>query len=219
MLKPPAPVGESERLRTLDLYRVLDAESEAAFDDLTRLAAAICDCPISLISLVDRDRQWFLSRVGLDASQTPRDVSFCAHAILGPDVFVVEDASRDSRFADNPLVTSAPAIRFYAGAPLAAPNGAQLGTLCVIDHKPKALTRLQLDSLNVLRQAVVTQMELRRALLDWKAFERTLPICAWCRKIQKEDGSWISLHDYMMATSLITHGMCPECSTGMKQPS
>ncbi len=204
-------------MRTLQLYRILDSESNAMFDDLTRLAAAICESPISLISLVDQDRQWFLSRVGLDVPQTPRDISFCAHAINQNDVFVVEDASLDPRFATNPLVTSEPRIRFYAGAPLVMANGSSLGTLCVIDHKSRHLTGMQLEALKTLRAAVVTQLELRRALEDLRSLAQLIPMCAWCRSVQNAEGRWLSPHDYVAETGLVTHGMCPDCSAQLNK--
>ncbi len=172
-MKPPLPNNEAERLRTLRLFRILDSGSEDSFDQLARLAATICDTTIGLITLVDEDRQWFKSKVGLDVHETPRSVAFCAHAILQDDVFVVEDASQDARFSSNPLVTSNPWIRFYAGAPLTVAEGLRLGTLCVIDRKPR-----QLDALEVLRQAVVTQLQLRRALEDFRLMEQLIQMCA-----------------------------------------
>jgi GAF domain-containing protein len=215
-VKPRMPRNEAERLRTLRLFRILDSGSEHAFDELTRLAGLICDSPISLITLVDEDRQWFKSRVGLSASETPRDVAFCAHAILQDDVFIVEDASRDARFASNPLVTADPSIRFYAGAPLTVAEGISLGTLCVIDRKPRQLTAVQLDALNVLRQAVVTQLKLRRALEDFRLMEQLIPMCAWCRSVRDPDGSWSSLHDYVARSGQLTHGLCEDCAASMK---
>lgn len=168
MIKAPFPANESQRLAILHAYRLLDTDAEAAFDDLTALASHLCGTPISLVSLVDHDRQWFKSRHGLDAPQTPRDVAFCAHAILDSQPLVVRDARDDPRFMDNPLVTSAPDLRFYAGIPLASTEGANLGTLCVIDHVPRDLTDAQLDALDRLARQVVSLMELRRAvhLLD-----------------------------------------------------
>ncbi|GKS86034.1 GAF domain-containing protein [Acidovorax sp. SUPP1855] len=134
------PENEAQRLRALQELMLLDTPPEERFDRFVRFAAEQLDAPIALMSLIDDQRQWFKSRVGLDVPETSRDVSFCAHAILQPDLFVVEDANLDARFADNPMVTQAPHIRFYAGAPLCAPTGERLGTLCIIDTKPRSLT-------------------------------------------------------------------------------
>ena len=145
-------------------YRVLDTDPELPFDDLVRVASHICGTPIALVSLVDRDRQWFKAKVGLDASETPRDLAFCAHAILDDAVFEVQDTLEDPRFATNPLVTSAPAIRFYAGAPLIVGEALRLGTLCVIDRQPRALEESQRDALRALARQVVAQLDLRKLL-------------------------------------------------------
>src|SRR6266498_4008973 len=164
MIPAPLPHNESERLEALRRYEVLDTESEGKFDDLTLLARHICDTPIALISFVDAERQWFKSRIGLTTSQTSRAISFCGHAILEEDVMVVPDAAADERFADNPMVTGEPGIRFYAGAPLLTSTGHALGTLCVIDRKPRELTAEQQDALRALARQVVAQLELRRRL-------------------------------------------------------
>ncbi|MRG95922.1 GAF domain-containing sensor histidine kinase [Polyangium spumosum] len=163
MKAAPPPSDEIERLVALSEAAILDTPPEPAFDDLTRLAAAICRTPIALVSLVDRERQWFKSKVGLDASETPREVAFCAHAILGEQLFLVPDAHEDARFADNPLVTGGPHVRFYAGAPLATADGHNVGTLCVIDHGPRQLDDAQRAALTALARQVAAQIDLRRA--------------------------------------------------------
>jgi len=157
------PDREAERLAALRALDILDTETEQAFDDLTQLAALICGTPVALVSLVDADRQWFKSKVGLAVSETSREVSFCAHAIRQPDeLFVVNDAAADPRFAGNPLVTGAPGIRFYAGMPLTLLEGAAPGTLCVIDYTPRQLTTAQTETLKALARQTVSLLELRR---------------------------------------------------------
>ncbi len=161
-MKPaPIPANDNERLAALYRYDILDTAAEAEFDDFTRLAAQICGVPMALISLVDKDRQWFKSRVGFEAHQGARDVSFCGHAILGRDVFEIPDATNDQRFVDNPAVTGHPNIRFYAGAPLLTKNGSAIGTLCVFDDRPKTLTHEQITALEALSRQVIRQMDLR----------------------------------------------------------
>ena len=163
---PNIPHDEIKRLETLNSLAVLDTGQEPLLDDITYLASEICEVPISLISLIDHDRQWFKSNVGLDAEETSRDISFCGHTILEDDIFEVEDAIADPRFVDNPLVTGYPHIRFYAGAPLIAANGTKLGTLCVIDNKPNKLNQKQRKLLVVLARDIVTQLEMRKESED-----------------------------------------------------
>ena len=162
MLPPPIPANEADRLCALQRYLVLDTQPEACYEDVVGLARQICQVPIALVSLVDSERQWFKARVGLDATETPRHISFCGHAILGDSVFVVADAATDSRFADNPLVTGDPHIRSYAGAPIVAPDGQRLGTVCVIDFVPRQLTAAQLTALQALARQVAAHLESRR---------------------------------------------------------
>jgi GAF domain-containing protein len=154
--------NEARRLKVLWQYDVLDTVPEEVFDDLTELAARICEAPIALLSLIDEDRQWFKAKVGVTVNETSRDISFCAHAIKQTELFIIPDATQDLRFANNPLVTSDPKIRFYAGAPLITPDGYALGTLCVIDKVPRELRLEQKQALRVLARHVMTQLELRR---------------------------------------------------------
>ena len=161
MRPAPLPPNEVKRLKVLWQYDVLDTDPEESFDELADLAARLCKAPVALISLVDEKRQWFKSRIGTSAAETARDISFCGHAILQDELFVVPDAMRDERFAGNPLVTSEPRIRFYAGAPLIAPGGQALGTLCVIDRVPRELRPDQKSALLTLARHVVALLELR----------------------------------------------------------
>ncbi len=166
MISAPIPENEAERLESLRRYQILDTKSDPAFDDLAALASFICGSPIALVGLVDSNRQWLKAKVGLEASETPRDVSFCAHTILADDLFVVEDARADQRFADNPLVITDPNIRFYAGAKLTTSDGYALGSLCVIDRVPRKLNAAQEEALRSLSRQVVAQMEYKRNLLE-----------------------------------------------------
>jgi GAF domain-containing protein len=157
------PFNEAERLTALSEYHIVDSAPDQGFDDLTQLAAQICGTHIALVSIVDRDRQWFKARIGMQAQETPRDQSFCAHALHEPfNLMVVPDATRDRRFSDNPLVTATEGIRFYAGAPLLTPKGLPLGSLCVIDRKPRELTDPQLRALRILGRQVSYLLELHR---------------------------------------------------------
>ena len=158
--------NEADRLSALRKYRILDTDPERAFDDVTMLASQICGTPIALISLIDADRQWFKSRVGLTVAETSRSVSFCTHAIKHRDLFVVPDARASETFRDNPFVAGEDGIRFYAGAPLVTPAGHALGTLCVLDRVPRTLTPEQIESLQALRRQVEAQLELRANLIE-----------------------------------------------------
>jgi two-component system NtrC family sensor kinase len=160
----PMPAPDRDRVSALQRYAILDTEPEQAFDDLTLLASFVCKTPIALISLVDEDRQWFKSKVGMDASQTPRDIAFCSVAIQQTDVMVVPDTLQDERFRNNPLVVSGPRIRFYAGAPLINEEGYALGTLCVVDRTPREFGADQKEALQALGRLVLAQLEFRRNL-------------------------------------------------------
>lgn len=155
---------QAERLRTLRAYGVLDTPRETDFDEIVQLVSRICEAPISVINLIDEDRQWFKAEVGLNARETPLSTSLCAHVILQDDYVEIPDTRLDGRMADNPLCTAEPGLRFYAGARLVAPNGMPIGTLCVLDAHPRQLTPLQAEALRVLSRQVMKQLELRLAL-------------------------------------------------------
>ena len=241
IMSTPKPANESLRLETLRGYEILDSAPEAAFDDLTLLASYVCETPIALISLIDADRQWFKSKIGVSVSETSRDIAFCASAILQPDIFIVPDATQDQRFAHNPLVITDPKIRFYAGSTLTA-NGHALGTLCVLDQIPRELNPEQQEALRALSRQVLAQLELRRnlkrleqalaargraeaerqrtldelkaALANIHTLEGLLPICLSCKKIQDQRGQWQPFEYYVRAHSeaKVMHKICPDCS-------
>lgn len=175
---------EKRRLNVLWQYEVLDTVPEQLFDDLTELAAVICEAPIALISLVDEHRQWFKSRFGTSVQETSRDVSFCAYAIQQPDLFIIPDATLDARFSSNPLVISDPKIRFYAGAPLTTPDGYSLGTLCVIDKVPRELRQDQKQALRILARHVMLQLELRRRTRDVRSGKASVTAAASSEEVQ-----------------------------------
>ncbi|MGB3299620.1 MAG: GAF domain-containing protein [Phormidesmis sp.] len=219
-MKAKVHAQESARLSALRAYNVLDTPTEKAYDDLTALAAFICNVPIALISLIEADRQWFKSKVGISASETPRDVSFCAHAILEKGIMVIEDARRDERFADNPLVTCTPDIRFYAGIPLLTPEGYPLGTLCVIDQQPNNLSRAQITALEALARQVVALLELSRvsaqlagALEKIDSMGGLIPICAHCKGVRDDEGYWATVEEFIAQHSDVafTHSVCDRC--------
>ncbi len=218
------PSNETRRLAALHRYQILDTPAEQAFDDFTFLASKLCGTPIALMSLVDSERQWFKARVGLDATETPREQSFCAHAILGSEVMVVEDATQDVRFADNPLVTGGLGIRFYAGAPLIDQEGNGLGSLCVVDRERRPLTAEQSHSLSTLLKTLARQvillMQFRRtaadlaaALSELKTLHGLLPICSHCKSVRNDTGYWEGVESYVQAHSEadFSHGICPTC--------
>lgn len=164
MFRAPIPADEAQRLETLSEYQVLNTAPEREFDDLAKMASFVCQAPVALITLVDQTRQWHKSKVGTEITDVPREISFCSHTILSDDPLVVEDATKDPRFADHPLVTNDLNMRFYAGAPLITPNGRRLGSLCVIDFQPRALSREQLETLQTLAHQACVLMEMRRSL-------------------------------------------------------
>jgi GAF domain-containing protein len=219
-MKAQIPENEELRLAALREYRILDTAAEEAYDDLTALAAYVCGVPIAMISLVDESRQWFKSKVGLNQQETPRDVAFCAHAILQPEPLIVRDALKDARFADSALVTRAPHIRFYAGFPLTNPDGFALGTLCAIDRKPGQIKPKQKSAMQALARQIIALLELRRVsarmadtLEKVKLLHGLLPICAWCKRIRNDEGYWGQLEAYIRehTDADFTHGICPDC--------
>ncbi|WP_433209058.1 GAF domain-containing protein [Dactylosporangium sp. CS-047395] len=172
----PVPSNEADRVSTLHAMAVLDTPPETDFDDIVRIASEVCGAPISLVTLVDTERQWFKAKVGdLEMDETPREVAFCAHAIMGRDLMVVPDATADARFADNPFVTQDDGIRFYAGAPLLTAEGAALGTLCVVDHNPHRLNLDQMKALRALAKQVTELLELRRLVVTDELRPKTEP--------------------------------------------
>ena len=180
-MQPPVPENEAERISTLRGLAVLDTPPETDFDDIVRIASEVCGAPISLVTLVDAQRQWFKAKTGLDGiNETPREVAFCAHAIMGRDLMVVPDATADARFADNPFVRARDGIRFYAGAPLLTSEGAALGTLCVVDHAPHRLNLDQMRALRALARQVTELLELRRlvdtSVLDGRPESRSVDL-------------------------------------------
>lgn len=175
MIKPSIPADEADRLFALEEYGILDTLPEKEFDDITKIASQICETSISLISLIDDKRQWFKSHHGVEATETPKDVAFCAHAINDKShPLVVTDSRTDERFFDNPLVTGDPHVIFYTGVPLVSPEGFALGTLCVIDDKPKVLSSSQMESLEALGSQVIRLFELRKKNMQLNKLQQTL---------------------------------------------
>lgn len=216
------PSNEKERLAALKRLHILDTDPEQGFGDLTLLASYICETPIAYISLVDEQRQWFKSRIGIITTETPRDIAFCAHTILEASLMIVPDALSDPRFSDNPLVQKEPKIRFYAGAPLRTNDGFPVGTLCVVDTEPRTLTPKQEQALESLARQASSLLDLRLTLLELNSSREALrslsgliPICSTCKKIRNDEGNWMVLESYIQKHSdaRFSHGVCPDCIT------
>jgi len=207
MSTPVFATTESARLADLRSYKILDTDPERSFDDLTLLASYICKAPIALITLIDADRQWFKSRIGVSITQTPREVSFCARAIEQPDLFIIPDATKDERFKANPFVVSEPKIRFYAGAPFRSSSGHALGTLCVVDCVPRKLTDEQQNALRALSRQVQGLLELRRNLFELKS-----ALAERNRAEQERDRTMEHLQQTLGHVQRLS-GLIPACST------
>ncbi|MCU0771966.1 MAG: GAF domain-containing protein [Verrucomicrobia bacterium] len=219
-MKAPRSEHEAARLQALRRYHILDTAPERAFNDIIELASFICHTPIAFMSLVAEDRQWFKAAKGIEMTETPRDDAFCAHTILESGVFIVEDARKDHRFANNPLVEGHPGFRFYAGAPLVTREGHALGSLCAVDLKPHHLDQAQIRALEALARTVVSELELRRVSLELqeaaakiKTLHGLLPICSYCKGVRDDAGYWQSVEAYVERHSdaHFTHGICPKC--------
>ncbi len=216
----PKISNEEERLRALAEYRILGTQPEQCYDDITKIASLTCGTPISLMSLVDTDKQWFKSMCGFETKETSRDVSFCSHAIASPEPLIIEDALLDERFKSNPLVVEEPKIRLYAGFPLQTPNDQRIGTLCVIDRKPGHLSDQQHQIMEALSRQVVTLLELRKrsirlldALTHMHNTEGILTTCSYCKEVRDADGEWQHLEKYLSKITDIrfSHGICDLC--------
>ncbi|HBP16747.1 MAG TPA: diguanylate cyclase [Planctomycetes bacterium] len=227
MIAPIPPTDELKRLARLRSLQILDTPPEERFDRATRLAARVFDVPIAVISLVDADRQWFKSKVGVEAEGTPRAISFCGHAILERGPFLVPDARLDERFHDNPLVTGELGIRFYAGQPLRLdPEVSGLGTLCLIDRKPRELSPDEVAALQDLAEIVVSELQAlelsdamqRLGILreQVEELESILPVCmcTYCKSVRVDDDYWEHVEHYLGKHNQvrITHGTCEPCA-------
>lgn len=216
----PIPANEARRVAALHRYKLLDTAPEDPFDDFARLASIVCETPIALMSLIDTDRQWFKARIGLEGTETPREHAFCSYTILGDETLVVEDAQLDERFANNPFVTSGLKVRFYAGAPLVDREGNALGSLCVVDQRPRQLTETQLTALKIISRRVIEQVHMRSisndlavSLQEVRELSGLLPICSHCKSIRDDRGYWKRVECYVRehSNAEFSHGFCPPC--------
>ncbi|MHB0962520.1 MAG: GAF domain-containing protein [Gemmatimonadaceae bacterium] len=219
-MRPPLPPNEAARLEALRRYDILDSAPETAFDDLASLASFVTGSPIAMFTLVDAERQWFKSRVGLADQETERDVAFCGYTILQDEVLVVPDATKDARFADNRLVINEPGIRFYAGAPVRSREGLNIGSVCVIDRQPRRALldhqRLALEAISRQASALLelrhTAAELAVVLRDLRSLSTLLPICSFCRRLREGADRWLTAEEKLASTgAAFSHGLCPDC--------
>ena len=217
----PLPANEAVRLQALRDYELLDTAREKEYDSITLIASTICTAPVSIITLLDESRQWFKSAHGIPMTEMPRETAFCNHTILQTTPLIVPDLKLDARFSDNPLVLNDPHVRFYAGAPLITPNGFALGSVCVVDVRPRELSLTQINALAALASQVVGLMELRRvannlaeAMSKVKMLQGLLPICSFCKGIRDDHGYWSRVEDYITthADVSFTHGICAPCA-------
>ncbi len=224
---------DERRIAALHEYEIMDTPPEQVYDDISLLTSFICGTPIALITLLDMDRQWFKSRIGVTRTETSIEHAFCAHAIRQKEIFLVPDASQDERFANNPFVLDEPHIRFYAGAPLITPQGVGVGTLCAIDREPRTFTREQHNALEALARQVITALELRRtvnaltrtiqekAIAEQKADRMTdlLPMCSWCHKVRDDHNYWKGVEDFLAEQMSVeySHGICPDCADKQRE--
>jgi GAF domain-containing protein len=225
-MRAPIPANEQQRLAALRDYQILDSSAEETYDDITALVTYVCGVPMANISLVDEARQWFKSRIGIEARETPREIAFCAHTILRNEPMIIGDALLDERFVDNVMVTGEPHIRFYAGFPLVTPEGFAVGSLCAIDRKPRELSPEQRQAMQALARQVIALMELRKVsarladeLRKVKTLQGLLPICAWCKRIRDDQGYWDGVEHYISTRTDadFTHGICPDCSAKVRE--
>lgn len=206
------PDNEAERVAALHSFGILDTKPESQFDDLTSLSAMACKVPMAWICFIDEGRQWFKSTVGLQLQQSPRKLAMCAHAILSDSLMVVEDASDDHRFAENPFVATPSGVRFYASAPLQVAPRIRIGTLSVADTKPRQISSFEAHALRTIGESVVAQLKL---LYEHQSVPRPLDghvlTCAWCRKFHSRTGDWVTAEEYLQHRFSSTHGICPAC--------
>jgi hypothetical protein len=216
----PTPPNELGRLSALREYYILDTAAEQAFEEITALAAFVCDAPIAMISLVDEARQWFKSRIGFSEQQTPRDMAFCAYTIMRSEPLIVDDACADARFEKSKLVTEEPRIRFYAGFPLISHAGFGLGALCAVDRKPRHISPQQQVAMQGLSRQVMALLEMRRlsarmanTLETMKSIHGLILVCFSCQRVRDHQGNWLPPEAFLrqeLETS-VSPGICPDC--------